>query len=257
MSGRVQDRVIVVTGAAGGQGAAEVAALHAEGAVVIATDVESVAGDVPDRIHPLRLDVTDPADWQALGEWAGETFGRVDGLINNAGTTSRVPLTEVPLEEWNRTLGVNLTGPMLGIQTLAPLMGAGGSIANVGSVAGLTAHYTAGKWGLRGLTRVAALELGPRGIRVNAVHPGYIETPMTASAPAGFRRANEALTPLGRVGMPEEVAALMVFLMSEESSYLSGADIPVDGGFSSCASGKVLFDAVNPRVDSESHRENT
>lgn len=175
MSGRVQDRVIVVTGAARGQGAAEVAALHAEGAVVIATDVESVASDVPDRVHPRRLDVTAPADWRTLAEWADETFGRVDGLINNAGTTSRVPLT-----------------------------------------------------------------------RVNAVHPGYIETPMTASAPAGFRHANEALTPLGRVGMAEEVAALMVFLMSEESSYLSGADIPVDGGFSSCASGKVRFDAVRP-----------
>jgi 3alpha(or 20beta)-hydroxysteroid dehydrogenase len=261
MSGRVQGRVIVVTGAASGQGAAEVAALQGEGAVVIAADVESITGAVPDRVHPLRLDVTDPADWRALAEWADETFGRVDGLVNNAGTTSRVPLTEVPLTEWNRTLGVNLTGPMLGIQTLAPLMDGGGSIVNVGSVAGLGAHYTAAytasKWGLRGLTRVAALELGPRGIRVNAVHPGYIETPMTASAPAGFRRANEALTPLGRVGMPEEVAALMVFLMSEESSYLSGADIPVDGGFSSCASGKALFDAVRARVDSESDREDT
>ncbi|HTX08670.1 MAG TPA: SDR family oxidoreductase [Solirubrobacteraceae bacterium] len=250
MSGRVQDRVIVVTGAARGQGAAEVAALHAEGAVLIAADIESRAGTGPDRLHPRQLDVTDPVGWRALADWAQETFGRVDGLINNAGTTSRVPLTEVPLEEWNRTLGVNLTGPMLGIQTLAPLMGAGGSIVNVGSVAGLGAHYTAAytasKWGLRGLTRVAALELGPRGIRVNAVHPGYIETPMTASAPAGFRRANEALTPIGRVGMPEEVAALMVFLMSEESSYLSGADIPIDGGFSSCASGKVLLDAVRP-----------
>jgi 3alpha(or 20beta)-hydroxysteroid dehydrogenase len=250
MSGRVQDRVIVVTGAARGQGAAEVTALRAEGAVVIAADVESAQGDAPDRVHPRRLDVADPAGWRELAEWTGETFGRVDGLINNAGTTSRVPLTEVPLEEWNRTLGVNLTGPMLGIQTLAPLMGAGGSIVNVGSVAGLTAHYTAAytasKWGLRGLTRVAALELGPRGIRVNAVHPGYIDTPMTASAPAAFRRANEALTPLGRVGMPDEVAALMVFLMSEESSYLSGADIPVDGAFSSCASGKVLLDAVSP-----------
>ena len=184
MSGRVEDRVIVVTGAARGQGATEVAALHAEGAVVIAADIEGVAGDAPDRVHQRRLDVTSPEDWRALAAWLRDRFGKLDGLINNAGTTSRVALAEVPLEEWNRTLGVNLTGPMLGIQTLAPLMGAGGSIANVGSVAGLTAHYTAAytasKWGLRGLTRVAALELGPRGIRVNAVHPGYIETPMTA-----------------------------------------------------------------------------
>ncbi|MGO9904284.1 MAG: SDR family NAD(P)-dependent oxidoreductase [Solirubrobacteraceae bacterium] len=184
--------------------------MHAEGAVVIAADIEGAAGDAPERVHQRRLDVTSPEDWVGLAAWLRDRFGKLDGLINNAGTTSRVALAEVPLEEWNRTLGVNLTGPRLGIQTLAPLMGAGGSIVNVGSVAGLTAHYaaayTASKWGMRGLTRVAALELGPRGIRVNAVHPGYIETPMTAPAPAGFRRANEALTPLGRIGMPEEVA---------------------------------------------------
>lgn len=133
---------------------------------------------------------------------------------------------------------------MLGIQALAPLMGPGGSIVNVGSVAGLTAHYTtaytASKWGLRGLTRVAAMELGPTGIRVNAVHPGYIETPMTASAPPRFKEANEALTPLGRAGLPADVASLMVFLMSEDSSYLSGAEIAIDGGFSSCAAAQAL-----------------
>jgi len=120
----------------------------------------------------------------------------------------------------------------------------------VGSVAGLTAHYTAAytasKWGLRGLTRVAAMELGPRGIRVNAVHPGYIETPMTATAPAAFKDANRALTPLGRVGSADEVAALMVFLMSAECPFLSGAEIPVDGGLSSGGTAKALSDAVRP-----------
>ena len=139
---------------------------------------------------------------------------------------------------------------MLGIQALAPLMGAGASIVNVGSVAGLTGHYTAAytasKWGLRGLTRVAAMELGPRGIRVNAVHPGYIETPMTATAPPAFKGANEALTPLGRVGSAEEVAALMVFLCSDECPFLTGADIPVDGGLSSGGTAKALSDALGP-----------
>jgi 3alpha(or 20beta)-hydroxysteroid dehydrogenase len=249
MSGRVQDRVIVVTGAAGGQGAAEVRALHREGAVVVATDIaESVPDDTPERVHRRHLDVASPKEWEALAQWVRSQFGRVDGLINNAGTTSRARLTEVTHEEWNRALSINLTGPMLGIQALAPLMGQGASIVNVGSVAGLTAHYTAAytasKWGLRGLTRVAAMELGPRGIRANVVHPGYIETPMTASAPAAFQGANEALTPLGRVGSPEEVAALMVFLMSDDSAFMSGAEIAVDGGFSSCATAKALSDAL-------------
>jgi 3alpha(or 20beta)-hydroxysteroid dehydrogenase len=245
---RLQDRIIVVTGAAGGQGAAEAIALHDEGAVVVATDVQDFLGEQPERIHRRRLDVSSPEEWDALAAWLHDTFGRVDGLINNAGIASRARLGEIVVQEWNRALAINLTGPMLGIQALAPLMSAGASIVNVGSVAGLTAHYTAAytasKWGLRGLTRVAAMELGPRGIRVNAVHPGYIETPMTATAPPAFRGANEALTPLGRVGSADEVAALMVFLMSEECPFLSGADIPVDGGFSSCAPAKALSDAV-------------
>ena len=250
MTGRVQDRVIVVTGAASGQGAAEVSALLDEGALVVATDVQGFNGEAPERVHRRRLDVTSPEDWRALADWLRATFGRVDGLINNAGTTSRARLDEVAVEEWNRALAVNLTGPMLGIETLSPLMGEGASIVNVGSVAGLTGHYTAAytasKWGLRGLTRVAAMELGPRGIRVNVVHPGYIETPMTATAPAAFKGANQALTPLGRVGSADEVAALMVFLMSAECPFLTGAEIPVDGGLSSGGTAKFLSDAVRP-----------
>lgn len=175
-AGRVRDRVIVVTGAAGGQGAAEVARLRDEGAVVVATDIQRFDGEDPERIHRRHLDVTSPEEWQALAGWVSERFGRLDGLINNAGVPSRARLGEVVLEEWDRALAINLTGPMLGIQALSPLMGPGASIVNVGSVAGLTAHYTlaytASKWGLRGLTRAAAVELGPRGIRVNAVHPG-------------------------------------------------------------------------------------
>jgi 3alpha(or 20beta)-hydroxysteroid dehydrogenase len=129
-----------------------------------------------------------------------------------------------------------------------PLMGEGASIVNVGSVAGLTGHYTAAyttsKWALRGLTQCAATELAPRGIRVNAVHPGYIETPMTAAAPAAFRGVNVALTPIGRTGQPDEVAALMVFLLSSESSFISGADIPIDGGFTGGGIAKTISDAL-------------
>jgi len=248
MSARVQGRVIVITGAAGGQGSASVAALSAEGATVVATDIATTSASRAPAVFWRRLDVASPSDWRALAQWLGKRFGRVDGLINNAGTTSRVALGDVSVEEWNRTLAVNLTGPMLGIQTLAPLMGDGAAIVNVGSVAGLTGHYTAAytasKWGLRGLTHTAAMELGPRGIRVNAVHPGYIETPMTASAPAEFLRANIELTPLGRPGRPEEVAALMVFLMSVECAFLSGAEIALDGGLASVGVAKALSDAT-------------
>lgn len=260
MSERVAGKVIVVTGAASGQGAAEAALLAAEGAEVIAGDLagawERVATAAPgddagaDRIHRRDLDVAEPESWTVLSQWIQERFGRVDGLINNAGTTSRVRLPDVDIEEWNRTLGVNLTGPMLGITTLLPLMGPGASIVNVGSIAGLTAHYTAAytasKWGLRGLTHTAAMELGPRQIRVNAVHPGYIQTPMTASAPPPFLAANEAITPLGRGGQPEEVAELMVFLMSDASRFITGAEIPIDGGQTSGGIAKFLSDAVRP-----------
>jgi 3alpha(or 20beta)-hydroxysteroid dehydrogenase len=242
-NGRVQDKIIVVTGAASGQGAAETARLESEGATVVAADVNQ-----PTATHSRVLDVADPAAWSALRDWITDEFGRVDGLINNAGTTSRVRLEDVDVTEWNRTLGINLTGPMLGITTLLPLMGKGASIVNVGSIAGLTAHYTAAytasKWGLRGLTHTAAMELGPRGIRVNAVHPGYIRTPMTATASAAFLAANETLTPLGRGGEPEEVAELMVFLMSDESRFITGAEIPIDGGQTSSGIAKFLSDAV-------------
>jgi 3alpha(or 20beta)-hydroxysteroid dehydrogenase len=244
--GRVAGRVIVVTGAGSGQGAAEAEALAAEGAQVVAADLRAPA-DAP-GVHGCALDVSDAAGWDALAAFVGERFGRVDGLVNNAGVASRVRIGDVTLEEWDRTLSVNVTGAMLGIQALLPLMGEGASIVNVGSLAALTGHYTVpyttSKWALRGLTHACAMELGPRGIRVNAVHPGYIETPMTASAPAPFRAANTALTPLGRPGRPEEVAALMVFLMSEESSYLTGVDIPVDGGILTGGVPKYLSDEV-------------
>jgi 3alpha(or 20beta)-hydroxysteroid dehydrogenase len=261
VSPRVAGKLIVVTGAAGGQGSAECRALTAEGATVVAADLPGTqlpgaapagaapgAGTPAPAIHPHALDVADPDSWDELAAWIEQRFGRVDGLINNAGTTSRVRLLDVELAEWNRVLAINLTGALLGIQRLAPLMGGGGAIVNVGSIAGLTAHYTAAytasKWGLRGLTHTAAMELGPRGIRVNAVHPGYIHTPMTATASPAFLGANEALTPLGRGGEPDEVAALMVFLMSDESRFVTGAEIAIDGGQTGGGIAKFLSDAV-------------
>ena len=245
--GRCEGKVVVVTGAAGGQGAAEAAALAREGATVIATDLHDDA-ETPPGVAYRRLDVSRREDWAALAAAAAAEHGRVDALVNNAGIPFRARLEEIEPADWDRVLAVNLTGPLLGIQAVAPLMGAGGSIVNVGSVAGLGGYhavaYTVSKWGLRGLSRVASLELGPRGIRVNTILPGFVETPMTASAPAAFRDENVAQTPLGRTGTPAEVAPLVVYLVSDESSFVSGAEIVVDGGQSAHGGAKPLSDAV-------------
>jgi 3alpha(or 20beta)-hydroxysteroid dehydrogenase len=246
--GRVEGKVVVVTGAAGGQGAAEAKALAREGATVVATDLGEDDPGLGDGITYRRLDVASPEDWRELGSWIAQTHGRIDGLVNNAGIPFRERLLQVELADWNRVIGINLTGSLLGIQTVAPLMPAGGSIVNVSSIAGLTAHYAAAygvsKWAVRGLSRVASLELGAQGIRVNTILPGFIETPMTASAPGWFRDANITQTPLSRAGTVDDVAPLVVYLISDESSFVSGAEIVVDGGQTAHGGSKPYSDAA-------------
>jgi 3alpha(or 20beta)-hydroxysteroid dehydrogenase len=253
MTGRTADKVVVITGAARGQGAAEARALAAEGATVIATDVAAdvAPGELDrygDAIVYRQLDVADPTGWTALATELHERYGHVHGLVNNAGLTHRARLLDVEVADWERMFRVNTTGPLLGIQALVPLMPPGSSIVTIGSAAAVTPHYTvaytASKWAVRGLAKVASLELGPLGIRSNLVHPGYIETPMVANAPETFRRAQLDANPLGIVGTPDDVAHLIVFLISDESRYISGAEIVVDGGFTSQSGVKYLSDAV-------------
>lgn len=236
----LSNKVVVVTGAARGQGSAEVDALRAAGATVVATDVLPFDG--------RHLDVTSPEEWAELATWIEATYGEVHGLVNNAGVAARERLPDVTLETWDRTFAINVTGPMLGIQALVPLMPAGSSIVNICSVAAMSGHaaaaYTASKWALRGLTRSASLELGARGIRVNAVMPGLIDTPLMASASPAFTDAALAEIPLGRVGQVADIAPTIVFLVSDDSAYYNGAEIVIDGGLTAHVSHKGIADAT-------------
>jgi 3alpha(or 20beta)-hydroxysteroid dehydrogenase len=221
---RVTGKVVVVTGAGQGQGAAEARLLAAEGATVIGCDLKPEPAEEFPGVEYRQLDVTDAAGWAAL-----------------AAELDRVDLARVS--------EVNVTGTLLGIQALTPLMTDGGKRTLLPPAArklapGPCRRAAASKWALRGLAKAACLELGPRGIRVNTVHPGYIETPVTASAAPAFRDANVAETPLGRTGTVDEVTPLVLFLVSDESSFITGAEIPVDGGLTAHGGVKSISDAV-------------
>ena len=254
--GKLDGKVVVVTGGARGQGAAEVELLARAGASVIATDVLDEEGHTLAKqlvgeglsVEYLHLDVRDLEAWESLAAYVEETQGHVDALVNNAGVAARERLPNVSLEQWQLTFDINVTGPMLGIQALVPLMAPGSSIVNICSVAAMAGHaaaaYTSSKWALRGLTRTASLELGQRGIRVNAVMPGLIDTPLMASASPAFTDAAIAEVPLGRMGVPADIAPTIVFLVSDESSYYNGAELVIDGGLTAHVSHKRISDAT-------------
>jgi 3alpha(or 20beta)-hydroxysteroid dehydrogenase len=234
---RIDGKSVIVTGAANGQGRITAAMLAAAGGLVYLTDRETDPGVAAAREAGgtfLAHDVTDPDSWASVVERVVADTGRVDVLVNNAGIIEWATMTQTPLATWERVLAVNQTGPLLGMQAVAPVMRAqgSGSIVNTSSVGGLGGSspcfaYGASKWALRGMTRGAAQELGPFGIRVNGILPGTIESRMIDGLDPAMLATG---IPLGRIGAREEVARLTLWLASDESSYVSGADHLVDGG---------------------------
>ncbi|KQX08115.1 MULTISPECIES: glucose 1-dehydrogenase [unclassified Leifsonia] len=230
-------RVALVTGGARGLGAAYVRSLHAAGARVVIADLladegGALAAELGERALFEALDVTDEAAWDRVVAAAVGAFGSLDVLVNNAGIANAAPIEHLTLAKWNAVIAVNLTGVFLGCRAVVPQMKAqgSGSIINISSVEGMRGSpglhgYTASKFGVRGLSQSLAVELGASGIRVNSVHPGLILTDMTTRIdPARID------IPLGRPGVPDDVAGTIVFLASDASRFTSGAEFVVDGG---------------------------
>lgn len=240
-------KVAVVTGGGQGMGAAHVHALAARGASVLLTDIDEESGtavaaeaaDAGGAVEFMSGDVRDAADWVRWRDGAMARFGAVSVLVNNAGVFGEDSIMTMDRASWQRIVDVNLKGVFLGMKTFAPPIkeSGGGSIINVSSAAGLDINpdpaYTASKWGVRGITKMAAQEFGPWRVRVNSIHPGYVLTPMTDFASDAMRAAKVNLTPLRRAGEPWEAAELVAFLASDAAAFITGAEIAIDGGWTS------------------------
>jgi len=238
--GRLDDKVALITGGARGQGAAEAARFASEGATVYISDVlddigETTATELGDSVTFLHHDVTSEDDWIGVSDGIVEAQGRIDVLVNNAGIFRIAGVVDTSLDDWNRMIAINQTGVFLGLREVGRRMRdrGRGSIINISSVAGLSgaarAHaYSATKWAVRGMTKSAAQEFAAAGVRVNSVHPGIIETDMLAEFAEHLPRVTETI-PMGRTASPDEVANLVLFLASDESSYCSGHEFVIDG----------------------------
>ena len=247
--GRLEGKVALVSGAARGMGRVEAQRFADEGARVAVCDVrddegKAVAEALGAAAIYQHLDVTSEADWAQAVAAVVSTFGRLDVLVNNAGIADAAPLAEMTLESYRRVTEVNQTGVFLGMKAVIEPMTAagGGSILNISSIDGMVGMngltgYVASKWAVRGMTKTAAMELGHRNIRVNSIHPDFIHTNMGAREGVPPEEVHERLdeyagrmAPLGRAGVPDDIAKLAVFLASDESSYATGAEFVVDGG---------------------------
>lgn len=252
MAGRVEGKVALVTGAGSGLGAETARRLAREGAAVVLTDISADAGravadgiaDAGGKALFLTQNVADQARWAEVVAETLKAFGRLDVLVNNAGVAGGGPLLETTFEAWRQLMDINLDGVFLGMKAAAPVMveAGRGSIINLSSILGKVGSpgapaYCASKGGVALLSKATALELAPFGVRVNSVHPGFIETPMVAGALRDVENANEmrdmiiSRHALGRLGVPREIADGIVFLASDESSFMTGAELVIDGGY--------------------------
>ncbi len=247
MTGCLQGKVALITGAARGQGAAEARLFVAEGAKVVLGDVledqvmalaEELRGRGGEALA-IRLDVTNEADWTAAVESAEKHFGALHILVNNAGILRLGGIEDTSLEDWDKVLSVNLTGTWLGMKISVPAIrrAGSGSIVNISSIYGLigsgaSAAYHATKGAVRLLTKTAAVQYAREEIRVNSVHPGIIDTPMVEEVFSDEVKAGIGMmTPMGRVGQPEEIAQGVLFLASDAASFITGTELVIDGGY--------------------------
>src|ERR1700712_534073 len=246
--GRVDGKVTLISGGARGMGAAHAKALVAEGGKVIIGDIlddegKTLADELGESARYVHLDVTEAEQWDAAVNVAVDAFGKLTSLVNNAGIVALGKIGQFDMDKFRKVIDVNLIGTFLGMQAVVEQLkqAGGGSIINVSSIEGLRGApmvhpYVASKWAVRGLAKSAAIELGPKNIRVNSIHPGFIRTPMTKHFPDDMVTA-----PLRRPGQPEEVAAFVVFLVSDESSFSTGAEFIVDGGLVTDVPHKDIF----------------
>ena len=238
---RLKDKIILITGGARGQGAAEARLFVAEGARVVITDVledqgRALAAELGQSASFVKHDVTSETDWAAAIA-AAQALGGLHGMVNNAGIYQPARLMDTDVQLFERHMRVNQLGCFIGMKAVVPLMekSGGGSIVNISSVAGLRGSpgaiaYSATKWALRGMTKAAAVDLAPKGIRVNSIHPGPIDTEMLNVRTTEERAARLQLVPMKRMGTVDEIANLVLFLVSNESSYITGAEVAIDGG---------------------------